>query len=129
MGGVFYSVVANRRQPWGGGVLNNLAGHSHMTIDLASLQIRDGARRVFAGTGGVYSIILHAIVIYDHRPRIPTKPGRSTPCFRRTRIGFNHQARSAVMCSASRMEGELHPAKIVRTEAYLFILHLDDSQQ
>ena len=36
---------------WGGGVLNNLACHSHMTIDLASLQSRDGARRVFAGPG------------------------------------------------------------------------------
>ena len=57
-----------------------------MTIDLASLQSRDGARR--------------------------------------TRLAINHQARSAVMCSASRMKGEQHPAKIVRPEAYLFILHL-----
>ena len=31
---------------------DNLACHSHMTIDLASLQSRDGARRVFAGPGG-----------------------------------------------------------------------------
>ena len=30
----------------------------------------------------------------------------------------SHQTRSAVMRSASRMEGELHPAKIVRPEAY-----------
>ena len=35
----------------GGDVLNNLACHSHMTIDLASLQSQDGARRVFAGPG------------------------------------------------------------------------------
>jgi len=33
------------------------------------------------------------------------------------------------MCSASRMKGELHPAKIIRPEAYLFILHLDYSLQ
>ena len=58
-----------------------------------------------------------------------TKPGRSTPGFRRTRLAINHQARSAVICSASRMKGKLHPAKIVRPEAYLFILHLDDSLQ
>ena len=31
---------------------HNLACHSHMTIDLASLQSRDGARRVSAGPGG-----------------------------------------------------------------------------
>ena len=36
-----------------GGVLNNLACHSRMTIDLASLQSRDGARRVFAGPGSL----------------------------------------------------------------------------
>ena len=30
----------------------------------------------------------------------------------------NHQARSAVECSARRLKGELHPAKIVRPEAY-----------
>ena len=31
--------------------IGDLACHSHMTIDLASLQSRDGARRVFAGRG------------------------------------------------------------------------------
>ena len=31
---------------------HNLACLSHMTIDLASLQSRNGARRVFAGPGG-----------------------------------------------------------------------------
>ena len=66
-----------------------------MAIDLASLQSRDGARRVFAGPGS-QSI---------------------------------KQSRSAVMCSASRMKGELHPTKIVRPEPYLFILHLDESLQ
>ena len=60
---------------------------------------------------------------------LASKPGRSTPGFRRTRLAINHQARSAVMCSASRMKGELHPAKIVRPEAYIFILHLDDNLQ
>ena len=32
-----------------------------------------------------------------------------------------------MVCSVSRIKGELHPAKIVQPEAYLFILHLDDS--
>ena len=50
---MFYSVVANRRQPSlytlyrGGGVLIIMHGRSRMNIDLASLQCRDGARRVF----------------------------------------------------------------------------------
>ena len=30
------------------------------------------------------------------------------------------------MCSASRIKGELRPAKIARPGPYLFILHLDD---
>ena len=66
-----------------GGCTHDHACHSHMTIDLASLQSRDGARRVFAGPGS-----------------------------------HSNHARSAVVCSASRMKGELHPAKIVRLEAY-----------
>ena len=50
------------------------------------------------------------------RPRILTKPGRSTPGFHRTRLALSHQARSAVVYSASRMKVELHPAKIVLPE-------------
>ena len=34
-----------------GGCTHDHACHSHQTIDLASLQSRDGARRVFAGPG------------------------------------------------------------------------------
>ena len=33
------------------------------------------------------------------------------------RLAINHQARSAVICSASRMTGELHPAKMFRPES------------
>ena len=44
-------------------------------------------------------------------PRIPTMPGRSTSGFHRPGRHRLHQARSAVRCSASRMKGELHPAK------------------
>ena len=36
-----------------GGCTHNLACHSHTTIDLASLQSRNGARRLFAGPGSV----------------------------------------------------------------------------
>ena len=54
----------------------------------------------------------------EHRLRIPTKPGRCTLAFRRIRLAVDHRARSAVMCSASRMESELHPAKIVPLKAH-----------
>ena len=36
---------------WEGGCTHDHAYHSHQAIDLASLQSRDGARRVFAGPG------------------------------------------------------------------------------
>ena len=74
-------------------------------------------------------IILHTIIVYVYLPRIPTNRDGATPGFHRTRLAINHQARSAVMSSVSRMEGELHPAKIVRPEAYIFMMHLDDSLQ
>ena len=35
----------------GEGVTHDLTYHNHMTVDLASLQSRDGARRVSAGPG------------------------------------------------------------------------------
>ena len=51
-----HASLARRRRGEGG--THNLACHSHMTIDLASLQSWDGARRVFARTGGeVYSFV------------------------------------------------------------------------
>ena len=40
------------------------------------------------------------------------------PGFRRTRITFNPQARSLVICSASRMADELHAAKMSRPPYY-----------
>ena len=44
-------------------------------------------------------------------PRIPTLPGRSLSGLHRPGRHCLHQARSAVRCTASRMKGELHPAK------------------
>ena len=44
-------------------------------------------------------------------PRIPTIPGRSTSGFHRPGTHYLHQSRSAGSCWASRMKGELHPAK------------------
>ena len=44
-------------------------------------------------------------------PRVPTMPGRSTSDVHRRGRYRVHQARSAVGCCASRMEGALHPTK------------------
>ena len=44
-------------------------------------------------------------------PGIPTMPGRSTSGFHQPGRYCLHQARSSVRCSASRMNGELHPSK------------------
>ena len=44
-------------------------------------------------------------------PRIPAMPGRSTSGAQRPGRHCLHQARSAVRCLASRMKGELYPAK------------------
>ena len=44
-------------------------------------------------------------------PCLPTMPGRSTSGFHRRGRHRVHRARSAVRCSASRVKGELHPAK------------------
>ena len=44
-------------------------------------------------------------------PRIPTMQGRSTSAFRQPGRVCLHQARGAARCSASRMNGELHPCK------------------
>ena len=62
--------------------------------------------------GGVgVLIVMHgrSRVIID--PRTSTMPGRSTSSFHRPGRYCLHQARSAVRCSASRVKGELHPAK------------------
>lgn len=66
-------------------------------------------------------MMLHAVV-----PRaltyIPTKPGPGRDGSRLVFAGpssrINHQARSVVKGSASRVGRELHPAKIVQPEAY-----------
>ena len=44
-------------------------------------------------------------------PRVPTMGGRSMPGFPKPGRHCLHQARSIVRCSASRMQGELHPSK------------------
>lgn len=62
--------------------------------------------------------IMHSIAI---RPQT-SHPYRSWDGARRvfckTRLALLHQARSAVLCSASRVEGELHLAKIIRPDTY-----------
>ena len=71
--------------------------------------------------GGVL-IIFHATDIWpltSHPYKAGTEHAGFSPDQARNQI--NHQARSAVMCSVSRMKGELHPAKIVRPKAYLII--------
>jgi len=44
-------------------------------------------------------IILHTIVIYDRWPRIPAKPGRSTPGFRRTRLPWERVGNRGRWCT------------------------------
>ena len=63
------------------------------------------------GRGGrVYSVV-HGRSRMTIDPRIPTIPGRSTLGYHQPGRHCLHQARSAVKCSASRMEGELRPSK------------------
>ena len=62
------------------------------------------------GRGGC-AHAMHSVSLKTIDPRILTMPGRSTSGFCRPGRHHVHQARSAVRCSASRMEGELHPFK------------------
>lgn len=43
----------------------------------------------------------------------------STPGICPTRLEINHQTQSAVVCSASHVKGELHPATFVRSKVFL----------
>ena len=52
-------------------------------------------------------------------PRISTTPGQSTPGVHRLGRYCVHQARGAVKCWASRMKGELHPAKNCACESFV----------
>ena len=63
------------------------------------------------GGGGVLSIV-HGRSRMTIDPRIPTMTGRSTSAFHQPPGRYcSSQARSAVSCSASRTEGDLHPSK------------------
>ena len=64
---------------------------------------------VRGGWGGAQFVHGRSRMTVD--PRIPTVPGRSMSGFHQPGRHCLHQARSAVRCSASRMEGELHPSK------------------
>ena len=61
------------------------------------------------GVGGAHFTHSRSCMTID--PRIPTVPGRSMSGFHRAGRHRVHQARSAVRCLASRMQGELHRAK------------------
>lgn len=56
----------------------------------------------------------------------PYKVGME-PGLRRTRLASNYQARSAVVCSASRTSGDMHPVRLFRP--ILSTLHVNDSLQ
>ena len=56
--------------------------------------------------GGRVLMIMHGRSRVTVDPRIPTMPGRSTSGFHRPVRHRQHQARSAVRCSASRKKGE-----------------------
>ena len=59
----------------------------------------------------VRSQFVHSHIRMNIDPRIPTMPGRSTSGFHQPGRHCLHQATSTVRCLASRMKGELHPAK------------------
>ena len=56
-------------------------------------------------------IVVHSRSVTSIDACIPEMSERNTPCLHRPRSYCLHQARSAVVCSASRMAGELHPTK------------------
>lgn len=58
-----------------------------------------------------FAVVIGPLTLHAHKAG--TKHGRFSPDQYR-----NRRAQSAVIWSASRMEGELHPADIVRPEAY-----------
>ena len=62
-------------------------------------------------------MVLNAVVIrpsISHHYKAGTEHAECSP----DQARINHQARSAVVCSAIRMKGELHLAKIARPESY-----------
>ena len=86
------------------------------------------------GGWGVYSVCAWPWS-YDNRPSHLYYAGTEHVVFSPTRqILLVHQARSAVMCLASRMKGELHPSKnrsedgLVRHLVLTFLL-MDGSDQ
>ena len=67
------------------------------------------AHHDLTGGGGGTHLCMAVVVTID--PRIPTMPERSTSGFHQPGRQCLHQGRSAVMCSASRMKGELNLSK------------------
>ena len=64
------------------------------------------------GRGGIHFMHSRSRMTIRYTPlHFPIVSGRSTSGFHRPGRYWLHQARSAVRCSASRMKGELHPAK------------------
>ena len=61
--------------------------------------------------GGRGAHVMHGRSRVTVDPHIPTMPGRSTSDFHRAGRHCSRQARSAVRCWASRMQGELHPTR------------------
>ena len=75
-----------------------------------------GEHRVSRGGGCTYDIACRSPTIVDLASNLSQDGARVS--FRRTRFAINHQAQSAMVCSASPMKGELYSAKIARREAY-----------
>ena len=69
-----------------------------------SQELGPKVRNAVGGAGGTQFVYDRSRMTID--PRIPTEHVEFSPA-RQTL----HQARSAVRCSASRMQGELHPSK------------------
>ena len=77
-----------------------------------------GARMWRGGGGGRCTRLMHNRSVGTVDPRILTVPGRSTSGFHQPGRHRVHQARSAVRCSASRVEGDLrHTSRVTACTA------------
>ena len=83
-----------------------------------------GGIRITGVGGGVFAHVVLSRSRMTIDPHIPTMPARSTAGFHRPGRHRVHHARSAVMCSASRVEGELHPSNVGMTRVRAGMPHL-----
>ena len=100
-----------------GGGVRSMHGRSRTTVGPCILTLPGRSTSNFHqpvrfGYGGGVIISCMTVVPETIDARLPTMPGKSTSSFHRPDRRCMHQARIAARFSASRMKGELHPAKV-----------------